>query len=167
VSGDPSTDFAQWYAGSYARINRAVTLAVGDPGLAEEATAEAFARALVHWRKVKDANRPDAWVYRVALNEVRSRFRRRRLEQRWLDRQQEGYARPPQEPETALWHAVAQLAPRARIAVALRYIADLPEAEVAEAMGITRGTAAATLHKARARLTELLTEAGLDERTMS
>ena len=167
MTGDPSTDFTQWYAGSYARINRAVTLAVGDSGLAEEATAEAFARALVNWRTVKAASRPDAWVYRVALNEVRSRFRRRRLEQRWVERQQAGHFQPPQEPETGLWQAVAQLAPRARTAIALRYIADLPEAEVATAMGITRGATAATLHKARARLTQLLAAAGLDERTMS
>jgi RNA polymerase sigma-70 factor (ECF subfamily) len=167
VIGDPSADFTQWYAGSYARILRAVTLAVGDAGLAEEATAEAFARALVHSRTVRATRRPDAWVYRVALNEVRSRFRRNRLEQRWIARQQAGHQAPPPEPETALWQAVAQLPPRARTAIALRYIADLPEAEVASAMGITRGATAATLHKARARLTELLTAAGLDERTTS
>jgi len=167
VTGDPSTDFTQWYAVSYARVNRAVTLAVGDPGLAEEATAEAFARALVHWPKVRKAERPDGWVYRVALNEVRSRFRRRQLEQRWVARQQASHHLPPAEPETALWQAVAQLAPRARTAIALRYIADLPEAEVAAAMGITRGATAATLHKARARLTALLAAAGLDERTLS
>ena len=167
MSADPSDEFAQWYAGSYARIHRAVTLSVGDAGLAEEATAEAFARALLNWRTVRAADRPDAWVYRVALNEVRSRFRRHRLEQRWISRQQTHPQPPPPEPETVLWQAVAQLAPRARTAIALRYIADLPESEVAAAMGITRGTAAATLHKARARLTELLAPSGLDERTMS
>jgi RNA polymerase sigma-70 factor (ECF subfamily) len=151
VSGDPPRDFTQWYGVSYARIHRAVSLAVGDSGLAEEATAEAFARALVHWRTVQTKTRPDAWVYRVALNEVRSRLRRRRLEQRWIARQRAGH----------------ELAPRARTAIALRYIADLSEAEVAAAMGITRGAAAATLHKARARLSQLLAQAGLDERTLS
>jgi RNA polymerase sigma-70 factor (ECF subfamily) len=64
-----------------------------------------------------------------------------------------------------LWAAVAQLAPRARTAVALRYIADLSEVEVAEAMGISSGTVAATLNKARTRLGELLATQGLNERT--
>ncbi len=76
---DPEdSDFAEWYAAGYARVRRAVTLAVGDAALAEEATAEAFARALLRWRSVRQAHRPEAWVYRVALNQVRSRFRRAR-----------------------------------------------------------------------------------------
>jgi RNA polymerase sigma factor (sigma-70 family) len=166
VTGAGVDDFGQWYAGSFARVRRAVTLAAGDAGLAEEATAEAFARALVHWRTVSGMSRPEAWVYRVALNHIRSRIRRLALEQRWLDRQRPGHYPPPDEPQTALWAAVAQLAPRARTAIALRYVADLTEAEVAEAMGITRGATAATLHKARARLTELLSAQGLDERTL-
>jgi DNA-directed RNA polymerase specialized sigma24 family protein len=157
-------DFSEWYAAGFARVRRAVTLAVGDAGLAEEATAEAFARALLHWPSVSRMGRPDAWVYRVALNQVRSRLRRNQLEERWLARQRIGYYPPPPEPQTALWAAVAQLAPRARTAIALRYVADLSEAEVADAMGITRGTVAATLHKARARLSDLLTANGLDER---
>ncbi len=158
-------DFAEWYAAGYARVRRAVTLAVGDAALAEEATAEAFARALLHWRSVRQAHRPEAWVYRVALNQVRSGFRRAQLERRWLARQTAVHQPPPDEPQTTLWAAVAQLPPRARTAVALRYIADLSEAEVADAMGISRGTAASTLHKARARLSETLTAQGLNERT--
>jgi RNA polymerase sigma-70 factor (ECF subfamily) len=162
---DERGDFAQWYAASYARVLRAVTLAVGDVGVGEEATAEAYARALMHWRTVRATHRPEAWVYRTALNYVRSRLRRARLERRWIARQKIGSHPPPPEPPTALWAAVAQLAPRARTAVALRYIADLSEAEVAEAMGISRGTVAATLNKARTRLGELLATQGLNERT--
>ena len=45
---------------------------------------------------------------------------------------------------------------RARTAVALRYLGDLTEAEVARAMGIAPGTAAATLSKARTQLAGLL-----------
>jgi RNA polymerase sigma factor (sigma-70 family) len=161
---DGRDDFAQWYAASYARVQRAVSLAVGDVGVGEEATAEAYARALLHWRTVRNAHRPEAWVYRTALNYVRSRLRRAQLERRWLARQKID-SHPPPEPPTALWAAVAQLAPRARTAVALRYIADLSEAEVAEAMGISRGAVAATLSKARTRLGELLAHQGQTERT--
>jgi RNA polymerase sigma factor (sigma-70 family) len=162
----PADDFAGWYATTFPRVRAAVTLAWGDAGLAEEATAEAFARALERWPTVRELHRPDAWVYTVALNQLRSRLRRTRLERRYVARQQAGSQPPPPEPDVELWRAVAQLAPRARTAIALRYVADLSEAEVAAAMGISRGTVAATLHKARARLGELLAPE-LSERTRS
>ena len=155
---DGRAEFAAWYARDFARVRASVALAVGDAGLAEEATAEAFARALARWPAVSRMASPYAWVQTVALNEVRSRFRRLRLERRYLARQRAGHSPPPPEPDPALWAAVARLAPRARTAVALRYIADLSEQEVADAMGITRGAAAATLHKARKRLGELLAD---------
>lgn len=158
---DSHPEFAAWYAASFEDVRRAVVLAVGDAELGEEATAEAFARALLHWPKVRQADSPRAWVYRVALNEVRSRLRRRRTERRYLQRQRAmgvPHQPPPDEPDTALWQAVADLPVRARTAVALRYVADLTEAEVAEAMGVARGTVAATLNQARRRLAVMLTE---------
>jgi RNA polymerase sigma-70 factor (ECF subfamily) len=153
----PEDGFSQWYAGEFARVRATVALATGDPGLAEEATAEAFARALVQWGRVRAMDRPTAWVHRVALNEVRSRWRRGRVERRYLERQAAGVAPPPPEPDPDLWAAVGQLPPRSREAIALRYVADLPEAQVAAVMGISRGAVASTLSKARTRLADLLT----------
>jgi RNA polymerase sigma-70 factor (ECF subfamily) len=161
AQGHPPLDgdgFEAWYVREFPRVRNALTLAVGDPGLAEEATAEAFARALVQWRRLEAGGRPTAWVYRVALNEVRSRFRRVLLERRHAARHREHHVPPPGEPDPQLWDAVASLAPRARAAIALRYVADMSEAEVADAMGITSGTVAATLSKARRRLAELLAD---------
>lgn len=157
---DAAGEFAAWYATSFTEVRSAVVLAVGDADLGEEATAEAFARALLHWSKVRQAASPRAWVYRVALNEFRSRLRRLRLERRYVlrHRSAEAHHPPPDEPDTALWRAVACLPLRARTAVALRYVADLSEAEVAEAMGVATGTVAATLHQARRRLALLLAD---------
>jgi RNA polymerase sigma factor (sigma-70 family) len=154
---EPGDGFEAWYLREFPRVRAALTLVVGDGGLAEEATAEAFAKALVRWRQLRQ-ERPTAWVHRVALNEVRSRLRRMRLERRWAARQREGHAQAPSDPDPQLWAAVAQLPPRARAAIALRYVADLSETEVAEAMGIAPGTVAATLSKARRRLAVLLAE---------
>ena len=160
--------FDEWYVQAYPHVRTAVTLAVGDVDLAEEATAEAFARALVHWAKVRNATSSHAWVYTVAMNQVRSTLRRRSVERRWL-RKQAGqptvHQPPPAEPDDPLWRAVGQLPRRARTAVALRYVADLSESEVAEVMGIARGTVAATLHQARKRLGELLADNHEEERT--
>ncbi|RMI14094.1 sigma-70 family RNA polymerase sigma factor [Cellulomonas triticagri] len=152
----PPPEFAAWYAAELPRTHRALTLAVGDAGIAEEAAAEAFARALARWDRVARMERPAAWVYTVALNEVRRSWRRAQLERRWVQRQREQQAPAPADPEDALWRAVADLPPRSRTAVALRYVADLTEAQVADVMNVSRGTVASTLSTARARLAAAL-----------
>lgn len=102
---------------------------------------------------------PGGWVYRVALNVFKRRRRRRALERRLLNRHSEaasdtGWTVLDQE----LWDAVAGLPDRMRQAVALRYVADLREREVAEVMGVAEGTVAATLSKARRKLAQELGE---------
>ena len=57
-----------------------------------------------------------------------------------------------------VWDAVRVLTQRQRTAIALRYVLDLPEAEVAQMMGIARGTASATLATARRHLGHLLVD---------
>jgi len=66
-------------------------------------------------------------------------------------------------PQPEIWVAVRQLPDRARTAVALRYVADLTEREIAEVMGISRGTVASTLFDARARLAKELRPIHLTE----
>ena len=144
--------FEHWYRAELPRVRQALTLATGDAALAEEATAEAFARALVHWPRLRTTASPAGWVYTTALNQVRRSWRRALLEHRHTRRHRDEPVPPPELPETALWQAVAQLPERARTAIALRYIADLTETEVAAAMNVSRGTVATTLSRARTTL---------------
>ncbi|MDM8084204.1 sigma-70 family RNA polymerase sigma factor [Cellulomonas cellasea] len=150
--GPPPLDFPLWYQAELPRVCRALALATGDVGLGEEAAAEAFARALASWDRVGRMESPGAWVYTVALNEVRRTWRRARLERRYVERQRLEDVPAPVAPDDTLWRAVAALPPRARTAVALRYVADLPEAEIADVMNVHRGTVAATLSTARRQL---------------
>jgi RNA polymerase sigma-70 factor (ECF subfamily) len=153
---DDREGFAAWYAREYPRVAASVALATRSPDLAEDATAEAFARALANWPKVREMNVPAAWVYRVAVNQVRSVLRRTLLERRWAERHR---SEPDVEvalPDPALWRAVRTLPDRQRTVIALRYVLDLPEAEIASALGISRGTVAATLSAARRRLAQLV-----------
>jgi RNA polymerase sigma-70 factor (ECF subfamily) len=55
--------------------------------------------------------------------------------------------------------ALASLPERQRLALFLRYYADLDYAGIAEALGISRGTVSATLHAAHASLQTKLKEA--------
>ena len=97
-------------------------------------------------------------MVRVALNDVRRHHRRLLLERRAVRRSDvPGRVEPPPDPDDTLWRAVAALPPRAREAVALRYVGDLSEDDVAAAMGVTRGTVARALSRARDRLAQQLT----------
>ena len=150
-------EFELWYDQEYVRVVRTLALAIGDLDLAEECVAEAFARALARWRSVGSMEARTGWVYTVAMNVARDSFRKGRAERRWADSVSLDRPVPaPEEPADVLWHAVAALAPQMRAAVALRYIADLPEGEIARVMGIARGTVAATLHRARTQLAATL-----------
>ncbi len=144
--------FEPWYTEEFPRLVTTLRIATGDGGLAEEAAAEAFARAYDKWSRVRKMASPNGWVYVVALNEVRGALRRRRLEHSQAARLRLGHAPPPPDPDDDLWRAVRNLPERMRLAIGLRYVADLPEAEIARVMGIARGTVAATLHSARRQL---------------
>ncbi|MGE0026748.1 MAG: RNA polymerase sigma factor [Thermoleophilia bacterium] len=108
--------------------------------------------------RLKDPAAFDAWARRIAVRHVtraaRRRARRHRSEQ-------------PLEPDLAAGAAdaeeatllrmsvdtaLAALPVRQRLAVILRYLHDLSDVEVAEALGCRVGTAASLLSRARATL---------------
>jgi RNA polymerase sigma factor (sigma-70 family) len=162
--GDDGTllprEFGSWYEHCHDRVLAGVRVATRDAEHAPDAVAEAFTRAFAAWDRVAVMERPEAWVYTVAVNALRRRGRRAGTERRLLGRLRErgdDHAAAPTEPvDHELWAAVDALAPRQRQAVALRYVLGLTQREVAAAMGISDGTAASTLAKARAQLAQRL-----------
>jgi DNA-directed RNA polymerase specialized sigma24 family protein len=151
---DPS--FEDWYGGTYQSVVAAMVVISGDSDLARDATDEAFTRALARWSRVGVMESPSGWTFRVALNEVRRRQRRRTMERRLLGTRHAPPDLPPASLE--LWSLVGELPPRQRTAVILRYVGDLPEADIASAMDITRGTVSATLASAMTKLRAALAE---------
>jgi DNA-directed RNA polymerase specialized sigma24 family protein len=150
-------DFESWYREAWPRLVAAITVFTRDVHVAEDVVAEALSRAYERWDDVGAMQSPVGWSYRVAANLGRRRARRVALEEMVL-----GRSRPdlvwvdPDLVDPAIWAAVAALPSRQRAAVALRYVLDLPQDEVATSMGVAPGTAAATLHAARARLASAL-----------
>ena len=148
--------FAAWYEREHPRLLGSLFALTRDLELAREATDECFARALASWPKVRNMAYPTAWLHRVGLNFVNRQFRRHSREQLALRRLPvpTGVA----DDHTEVWEAVAALPLRQRTAIVLRYLADLPETAIAEAMGVSRGTVASTLSDARHRLGHLLAD---------
>lgn len=156
-------DFERWYQHEHPLVLTALAVAGGDVELAREATDEAFVRAFERWSKVQMMESPGGWLYRVALNELRRRTRRQTLERELLRREQpKAVDTPPPIADPSVWNAVRNLPRRQRSAVALRYVLDLTEREVATTMGISRGAASASLTSARRALQEALGEPVVD-----
>ncbi len=151
-------DFTEFYDSYRAPIKRALALAVGSVSLADEAVDEAMTRAVVHWEKIQEYERPEGWVYRVGLNWARGVFRTRRYEiltDIGLDTE---HADTPL-PDTDVIEAVGHLPFRMRAVVVARYYLDWSSSEVAEALGVPEGTVKSRLSRALKQLGRELGEA--------
>jgi RNA polymerase sigma factor (sigma-70 family) len=106
--------------------------------------------------RLRDPGSAPGWVCRIVLNEARKRTR---VERRYVPTElaDEASANGHHEPGAAA-AALAALPERQRLALFLRYYADLDYAGIAEALGISRGTVSATLHAAHANLQSKLEE---------
>ena len=142
--------FDEFFAAHYDELARTLAVALADRPAAEEAAQEALTRALRRWRHVRTLDRPAAWLYVVAMNHVRDRWRREHREPQWDLELDTTTLDPSGSVATAVSvrDAIATLPARQREAVVLRYLADLQLADVAEAMGCAVGTVKATLHQA-------------------
>jgi RNA polymerase sigma factor (sigma-70 family) len=150
--------FEEWYRREHPKLVNTLFLVSGTVDSATDATDEAFARAAAQWSRVRTMEYPSAWTYRVALNVLRKSARRRSRETDLHVKASEGGRLPPPTEHPELWDAVRTLAPRQRVAIVLRYVADLPEQQVASVLGVSRGTVASTLSRARALLAESLSD---------
>lgn len=142
--------FESWYVRAHPRLIAALVAFCGSVEIAADAADEACMRAMVRWDRVSVMDRPEGWVYRVAINHVKRRLRRARMERVLLARH--GPAESLPAPAAEIWDVVGRLPLRQRTAVVLRYVVDMPQAEIADVMGVTRGTVASTLADARRHL---------------
>ncbi len=141
-------DFAEFYAASRDRCLRAVVASGLSRMEAEDALAEAYARAFARWGTVRECVSPSAWVVRTAVNANISWWRRRRREQIEPDAGAGVSARGDRCGDADLVRAVADLPARQRQVVVLRYLLDLDTAQTALALGLAPGTVTAHLHRA-------------------
>lgn len=155
-------DFESWYRQAHPRLVTALVWVRGDPDGVRDAVDEACVRALARWDRVGKMSSPTGWTYQVALNVWRRRERRVALEARLLRRQRAPEAVPVPAGET--WLLVQSLPRRQRTAIALRYVADLTEDQIALAMGVRRGTVSVLLARAHQRLASLVADEPITSR---
>jgi RNA polymerase sigma factor (sigma-70 family) len=149
------------YAARYRRLVALVAVLAGSLGEAEEAVQDAFVQAL--GRPIDGIDDPEAWLYRVATNQVRSRWRRllvaRRHAATLADEPVDGSHERFDERATLI-AALRQLPLVQREALALHYMADLPIGDIAQRLGVPVGTVKARLSRGRDALRRVLSGTG-------
>lgn len=136
------------YRRQYRRFLRVAIAVVGSPDAAADAVQEAFARALRERHSLRNDDSLPAWVWRMVMNAA--------IDQQRRTKREVPGAAPERvaEPEDLddLRQAVAALPDRQRHTLFLRHYADLSYDEIAEVLGVARGTVAAALHAAHETL---------------
>ncbi|GAA2635637.1 sigma-70 family RNA polymerase sigma factor [Paractinoplanes durhamensis] len=149
--------FEEFVAGHGRSLVRLAFVLSGDRQVAEDLAQTVLADAYRHWKRVQKAARPEAYVRRMLVNAHLSWRRRRWTTERPADlRQETGTAVADAADAVAardqMRVLLSRLAPRARTVLVLRYYADLDDAAIAAAMGVSESSVRATASRALASL---------------
>jgi RNA polymerase sigma-70 factor (sigma-E family) len=145
----PDTDrdepsFDEFVAAQLPGLLRYAAALTGDRALAQDVVQDALVRVHRRWRRVLAADRPEAYVKRIVVNEYLSWRRRWHFRHVVLSHEPQDTIEPDHAARSAdrddLRWRLAQLAPRQRAVLVLRYFEDLSDPEIAEILGCTQGT---------------------------
>jgi RNA polymerase sigma factor (sigma-70 family) len=144
--------FSSFCSEEYPKLVGSLSLICRSIHEVEDIAQEALARTYRDWKKVQNLGSPSAWTHRVAINLARSRYRRLRVQLRYRYKlsQEQSAEHVEQEPlaTLAFKDLVADLPPRQKSALVLRYFLCLSVREVAYVMDCSEGTAKSLIHKA-------------------
>lgn len=141
-----------------ARALQVAAVAMGDVHAARDVSQEVAVRVLRGLGGLRAPDRFDAWVYRIAVSEIRRAYRQRSrraevpIQETRASARGEGSANEMLFARAGLRAALAELSERERTALALRYVHDLGDEQIAKAMRCRPGTVRSLLSRARAKL---------------
>jgi len=162
-------DFGEFVAARSAELLRVAYVLTGDRHAGEDLLQSALTKAAAQWGRIRGA--PEGYVRRIMYREQVSGWRRR------ARRLEIVVAEVPELPardevagveaRLALRDALLALPPGKRVMLVLRYLEDLPEAQVADILGCSVGTVRSQTHKAIAQLRSVLPPLGQGSREVS
>lgn len=138
-------EFREFMRDHASLLHQSAYLLCGDWHLAHDLVQDTLVKAYQHWPRVRQADRPDAYVRRILLNEARGRWRRR---ERTMPVPRFPEGREPVAPDATdeiarragLLQALLVLPLRQRATVILRYLEGMSERETAAVLGCSEGT---------------------------
>jgi len=137
----------------------------GDSTFADDVTQQIFLKLFTAIKQFRGDSEFTTWLYRLVVNACMDERRRRR---RFLpfgevfemkhpsenDPQEKQYGRT--EVAEAVQVAIAQLKPKFRLPILLKYIEGLSYEEIAQVMGCSKGTIASRLNRGHGQLAKRL-----------
>jgi RNA polymerase sigma-70 factor (sigma-E family) len=149
------------YASHYRSLVRLAALLVRDVASAEEVVQDSFVAMHTAWRRLRDSDKALSYLRQSVVNRSRSVLRHRMVVDRNAPKP------PPDMPSaeqgaftllerSAVISALRTLPARQREALVLKYYADLSEAQIASAMGISKGAVKSHTSRAIAALRAVL-----------
>lgn len=153
--------FTSLATGAWPRLNSLAHGILRDRELAEDATQQALLTAWRELPRLRQADRFDAWTYRLLVNACYAEGRRTR---RWIPNVAIGPVSEPVIPDAAdgiadrdqLERGFRRLSVDQRAVVVLHHYLDLTLEQVSEALGIPLGTVRSRLHRAMRALRSAL-----------
>ncbi|MBI5836635.1 MAG: RNA polymerase sigma factor [Candidatus Eisenbacteria bacterium] len=165
--GDASA-FEAIYRLHHRRVYQVAARVLGNPTTAEDIAQEVFIRAFERGSQFRGESKLSTWFYRLTVNACLSHMRRKSgvsLDENPLLAETIERAIPAASPlKAALDEAIKSLPPGYRASVVLHDIEGLEHEEIARVLGVSVGTSKSQLHKARAKLRDLLAPALSAER---
>jgi RNA polymerase sigma-70 factor (sigma-E family) len=160
-AADADTAVEQLYAAHWRQLVRLSVLLVHDQAAAEDVVQDAFVAMHGKWGRLRDPDKALAYLRQAVVNRSRSQLRHRGVVERHarrttvgdvvVDGPSVGGAR-----RDAVKDALRQLSERQREVLVLRYYLDWSEAQIADALNISRGAVKAHAHRGSAALRDLL-----------
>ena len=150
---DASEIVTEIYAAHYNQLVRLAVMLVHDVQTAEEVVQDAFEAMHLAWRRLRDSEKALSYLRQTTVNRSRSVLRHRKVVEMHApkpapDEQSAEHAALTLIERSAVTSALRALPERQREAIVLRYYGDFSEADIAKAMGISKG--AVKSHTARA-----------------
>jgi len=158
-------DFAEFVAARSGALLRLAYVLTADQHAAEDLLQNALTKAAARWGRIHST--PEGYVRQIMYREQVTWWRRR-ARRPVMVLAALGPPEPPApaemvmvEARLALREALLVLPPGKRAMLVLRYLEDLPEAQVADILGCSVGTVRSQTHKAIAQLRSVLPSLGL------
>jgi RNA polymerase sigma-70 factor (sigma-E family) len=162
VDSVDTVDLSALYAAHHLGLVRMAVLLVDDFASAEDVVQDAFLALHHKASQLRDPSAALGYLRTSVVNGCRSALRKRRTSRHHLRLAREEVADPPDRnimlasEHAELLASVRQLSQRQQEVLALRYWSGLSEAEIADALGISRGAVKSNASRALDRLESLM-----------
>ena len=157
-SQEPEAPFEEFFAAESQTLFRRLCLVTGNRAEAEELMQDAFLKVWERWDRVGRMDDPTGYLYKVAMNLFRKRYRRAKLAVRTVSPWPTADGLAEAEARSEVADALASLPPRQRAALVMTDLLGFTSAEAAEVLGVRPGTVRTLSSQARSRLRATLEE---------